>query len=176
MKLKIRRYETLVGNYWMARDVGAILGFGSKGGNFSRMFTQGMFLGQTAPKKGVHWVLKREDPARDKGPTCVWLTTEGLRHVLQLLYFEGTPYSENAKKMLDELIRMKIIAPVGRPSQEIHFSEVLGAGLEVHFTPKGLLYFIFLDEDDKPHKLSASDLDKGWQEKLIKAIGPWPAP
>lgn len=173
MRLKIKRVNIIDRDYWKARDVGLLLGFGSKGGNFSRMFTQGMWTGPTKLKEGTHWVEKREDPTKNKGPICVWVTTEGLRLALQLLYLEATPYAHNAKKMFDELVKQGFIERFPPPTP-IHFSEVLGAGLEVHFTPKGLLYFIFLDEDDKPHKIVASDLDKDWEEKLIRAIGPWP--
>lgn len=48
--------------------------------------------------------------------------------------------------------------------------EVLGPGLAVRYRDDGFVGFIFLNPDDHPTFVPASELDPGWKEKLLKAI------
>ena len=50
------------------------------------------------------------------------------------------------------------------------YEEVLGPGLAVRYRPEGFVGFIFLNPDDHPTFVPASELDPGWKDKLLKAI------
>ena len=170
--MKITKVKMADGTvYWKARDVGKELGFGSNGGNFSRMFTQSMFPKGMAPAKGKHWVERRANPVTNRGATCIWLTTDGLRYTLELLYYENMPHARKAVSMHAELVRMGIFKSKKRPNEFI-YEETLGAAMGVRFNDDGIVTFVFLDEDDKEYPVYTRDLDPGWERKLLKAMGP----
>lgn len=170
--MKITKVKTADGTvYWKARDVGKELGFGSNGGNFSRMFTQSMFPKGMAPAKGKHWVERRSNPVTNRGSTCIWLTTDGLRYVLELLHYESMPHAQKAMSMHTELVRRGVFKLKKRPNEFI-YEETLGAAMGVRFNDDGIVSFVFLDEDDNQYVISTRDLDRGWEGKLLKAMGP----
>jgi hypothetical protein len=160
---------------WKARDIGKRLGFGAGGGNFSRMFNQDMFDSEHKPQPKTHWVELPANPTTKRGQKSVWLTTAGVKHALDLLIYEGTPYSEKAKTLRRHLEKLGAI-PISRPREARYIlEEVLGAAMAVRYTKSGgILAFVFLDEDDKQYPIPTDELDKGWQEKLLKAMGSWP--
>ena len=71
---------------------------------------------------------------------------------------------EDRERLLEALFE----APA--PQRTRVYEEVLGPGLAVRYRPEGFVGFIFLNPDDHPTLVPATELDPGWRDKLLKAI------
>lgn len=138
--------------WWKARDLGKLLGFGSGGGNLSRMYALGKF---GPPGKALRmWT-------RDSRGV-VWLTSDGIARTLTTLALNYPKHQRAAQRLLKEYDRGE--HRHARIAPEIEYA--LGAGMAVRATSKGIVAFVFLDEYDRRHIIPIADLDQDWHQVL----------
>lgn len=161
---------------WFGRHIGLILGYGSDGGNFTRNFST---TWKKLFQEGRHWVTLPVGHPERGGQKALWLTDQGLKLALYQVHHERI--ADDAKgalavtTLMDWLIKhtpLKLSGPRAKlePAMPI-FSETLGAAMEVRYTRKGILSFTFLDTNDVAYSIPTSELDKGWEKKLLQAMG-----
>jgi hypothetical protein len=173
------------GRVWFGRHIGIVLKFGSNGGNFTRNFKSNAEWKKMF-RKGRDYIELPAMFPKGGGHAAIWLTDRGLVMSLQQVMRERAQKDDiegasEVSKFVQWLMREtplkanlfpKAAKKITRPMKIVE--EVLGAGLAVRYNEYGIYEFVFLDQDDGTHILAADDLDKGWQEKLRKALGPGP--
>jgi hypothetical protein len=93
-------------------------------------------------------------------------TKEEMRRVLEHNQAKCLDSEEDREALLDSMFDARA-RPGTRTS--LH-EEVLGPGLAVRYRADEFVGFIFLNPDDHPTFVPASELDPGWRQKLLKAI------